>query len=116
MNNLSEAQIKNAITEFLTIGVAQGKWEFIRIQSGNIFVKGGAKTYRIQLAEEGYPDFVVFNSPSYMPEMEQVYFFEVKSATGKVSEVQLKMHTRLEAQSCRIFIVRSVEEVMEILE
>jgi len=115
LNPLSEANVKNAIQTYLQLGVNQGKWEFIRIQSGNIFLKGGNKTYKIQLAETGYPDFVVFKSRLSKIRKSLVYFLEVKSTKGQITEEQIKMHKRLQAQGCYADVVRSVDEVMEIL-
>lgn len=46
----------------------------------------------------------------------RILFFEVKTAKGAVSEGQKTMHQRLEGVGHRVHVVRSISEVLSVLE
>ncbi|KKM73569.1 hypothetical protein LCGC14_1409200 [marine sediment metagenome] len=118
---MSEADLKRTVTEYLTIGRAQGRWWFERLNSGDVLVKGGAKHYKIKLCEEGTADFVVIRE-SVVPVFAQVtvmttqaIFLELKSEKGRTSPAQDAFKIIVEAQGCVYKIIRSMEDLIEIV-
>ena len=105
---MREADIKRAISDYLTIQQNMGKLIWFRMNSGKAWV-GGEKKYLIQLCPEGTPDILVI-------QYGRPIFFEVKSETGKVSTTQEIAMEELEMHGALCFVVRSVDEVMTLLE
>ena len=112
---MKESDIKFAITERLQIYENQGKiiwWE--RLNSGEVIVLRGKKPYRVKLCREGTPDLIVIRQlGTIMPE---VIFFEVKSDTGELSEAQEEFQQRMVGNGIGYYVVRSVDEVMAVVE
>lgn len=105
---MRESEAKRAIEDYLQIGQNQGKWWWARLNSGKAWL-GGEKKYLINLCPEGTPDILVI-------QYGRPVFFEVKSMTGKVSPKQTEVMEDLELHGALCFVVRSIDEVMSILE
>lgn len=125
---LSEADVKSAITDYLQIGSNQGKWWFCRLNAGSfvLFNPDGSHRRRVQGVEKGTADYQVlqpnFVRASYKGEEKgephpvcRVTFLEVKSSAGKQSPDQKAFESKAKKFHARYFIVRSVDEVQEIL-
>jgi hypothetical protein len=54
-------------------------------------------------SKSGYPDIIITKQG-------QTYFFEVKTETGKLSELQRVVHAKLNQHKEIAFVVRSLEE------
>ena len=123
---LSEAEIKKAITSYLEYGQNQGKWFFLRLNSGEAIVKRGNKSYKLQLCPKGTADFQVIQplviqfkhkkemSPAY--HACRVTYIEIKKLKGKQSPEQVEFEEMVKALNCRYFLIYSVEELMGKLE
>lgn len=94
---------------------AQGKLWFERLNSGSILALQGESKRRIRLCREGTSDFVVIQ-----PDMRGrgcfVTFLELKNLKGKQSEAQREFQAVVGAQGCEYVIIKSIDDVMEILE
>ena len=120
MLNLTEGQIKSATEDYLEYGLNQGAWWFTRLNSGKAFVKRGDKYYAIRLCEEGTADFMIIRARSYFEYCRQVttpevIFIEAKSATGRQRPAQKAFQILVESQGATYKIVRSFEELQDIL-
>jgi hypothetical protein len=117
--NVSEAQIKKAVEEYLQYGKNQGRWFFLRLQSGSFLVDYGHHKNKINLCPKGTADYEVFQS--YAPhgcghlEICRLTFLEIKSTTGKQSPEQVEFQTMAEGQNARYFVVRDAGKLEEIL-
>jgi hypothetical protein len=68
-------------------------------------MNAGSRNYNNKQAPKGTPDlFVVLNG--------KAAWIEVKTETGKVSEAQEEMHTRLINMGQRVIIARSIDDVI----
>ena len=66
------------------------------------------KTFKLIGTQPGFPDLIlVVNS--------KVWFFELKTTTGKLSAVQVEYHKKLEKQGFHIFLIRSLEEFKRVI-
>jgi len=97
MTSLSESEIQKQIIDYCT---AKGCLVF-RMNSGS-------RNYNNKQAPKGTPDLLVVKKPVAV-------WIEVKTPTGKVSEVQEEMHSELRKRCQRVIIARCLEDVMEII-
>ena len=67
----------------------------------------GAKLKRAGLVA-GWPDIQLIYKGIY-------YGIEVKTPTGRLSSAQRKIHKQLKSMGCSVAVVRSINEVMEIV-
>ena len=116
-----EADLKRAVSDYLRYQQNLGKLFYLRLNSGDVLVKGGAKHYKIKLCEEGTADFVVIRE-SVVPVFAQVtvmttqaIFLELKSEKGRTSPAQDAFKIIVEAQGCVYKIIRSMEDLIEIV-
>ena len=124
---LSESQVKQAVEEYLQYGQNQGKWFFLRLNSGEAIVKRGDKSYKMQLCPKGTADFIViqggevqmFNAIQKKIHKTHpvcfVTFVECKSTNGKQSPEQIEFEDRIKKLHCKYVIVRNSEELEEAL-
>ena len=128
---ISEAEIKNACEEWLQYQQNLGNLFYLRLNSGRAFVKRGDKYYAIQLCEAGTADFFVLKKetlpihhiPCESRNLSQatevvfarIIFLEIKSAKGKLRTEQKCFKTLVEGFGAEYYIIRSIEELAEIL-
>lgn len=125
---MKEKDLKLAVSQYLEYLTNQGKIYADRLNSGAVYVKRGAKTYRVELCREGTADFMVIKKArqfirwidacTYEKEVLvycRVIFLELKGDKGKTSPSQNAFKILVEKQGAEYFVIRSVEEVMEIL-
>ncbi len=99
----SEQQIQTAIKGFLEL-----KGYFVlRINSGAIRTQGGGL---VRLAPPGTPDLLVIGPEGY------VAWLEIKTPQGRLTEYQKAMHRRLKGLGQAVLVVRSLSEVVELIE
>ena len=112
----SEGELKLAVSEYLEYKTNSGELYADRLNSGAIYEKRGDKTYGVMLCREGTADFFVFHKVNVGgAEFLKLIFLELKSATGKQRPEQEVFQKLVEAQGASYFLIRTVEEVMEIL-
>ncbi len=126
MIELTEAQVKYAVNEYLETMMAMGKLCFERLNAGDFIEVRGETRRRIKGAKKGTSDFFViqggevqfyykekaYGTPNKMP---FVTFVECKRSKGKQSPDQLEFEEMITGYYCRYAIVRSVAGLMEVL-
>ena len=121
---LTEAQLKRQIGDYLEYGTNQGRWYASRLNSGIAYVKRGDKYYAITLCREGTADFMVMRAIYFEPKPRavipktkscRVIFLELKGDKGKTSPAQNAFKILVEAQGCSYFVIRSIEELENVL-
>ena len=91
---MTESEIQRDITAYLkTAGFI-----VIRMNSGSV-------RHNVQMCEKGMPDLEVISPYG------KVTFIEVKTETGKVSDVQEQMHARLRTYGQEVIVARSVNNI-----
>ena len=119
---ISEADVIRAVNDYLQIQKNQGKLMYIRNNSGAMpIIDGKNKRRYIRFGDKGSPDFLVFIG-DYFAVGEYSFGFvktvaiEAKSETGKQSAGQIKWQFDFERLGGEYYVVRSVEEVIKIIE
>ncbi len=124
----NEAEVKSAVSDYLTYAMNQGKLWFCRLNAGDFIELRGETRRRIKGAPKGTSDYIVIQGGEVqMVHIIQqkihktqpvafVTFIECKSTKGKQSPDQLEFEEMITKLNCRYFIVRSVEELQEALE
>ncbi len=114
---MKESELKSAVADFLTIGETQGKWFWLRLNAGSFILtdKDGNFRRRVIGARKGTADYMVIES--YDPDKPSclVYFLELKSEKGTTTKAQDEFAELVREQGAEYFIIRSIEEVMEVL-
>ena len=126
MIELSEAEVKNACEEYLQYAQNQGKLWYCRLNAGDfIEVRGGSRR-RIKGAGKGTADLIViqagviqmFHNANKVGDkylLSFVTFVECKSTKGKQEPSQKEFQAMVEKLHCRYAIVRSVDDLQEVL-
>jgi len=71
----------------------------------------GYFTYNLQMVTPaGMPDMVVIN-----PINGEHIYLEIKAKRGRLSKIQEHIHTKLRAFGCKVYTVKSLDRVKEIL-
>lgn len=115
---MKESELKLAVAEYLQIGMNQGKWYSDRLNSGSALVKRGEKVYRVELCREGTADFMVLKlcGDNLLIGSCRVIFIELKGDKGKQKPEQYEFQKQVMGQGAEYYIIRSVDEIAEILE
>ncbi len=106
---MREAELKSAVDDYLNILQNQGKVLFLRLNSGDFIEVRGETRRRVRGCPKGTADYIVI-----MPN--RVIFLELKSDVGKQSKEQKEFQGKVEEQGALYYVVRSVDEVMEVIE
>lgn len=126
MIELSEAEVKRGVTDYLEIMQAQGRLVYFRLNAGDFIEVRGNTRRRIKGAPKGTFDFIVIQpgqvhveyiGKQYGPEVPVsfVTFIECKSSKGKTTKEQDEFAAQVTKLHCRCHIVRSVDELQEVL-
>ena len=94
LSDMSESEIQRSIIDYCT---AKGALVF-RMNSGH------SGRHNVKLHPPGTPDLFVVKKPVAI-------WIEVKTAKGKVSEIQHKMHERLTDLGQVVIVARSSDDV-----
>ena len=125
--NLTESEVKRGVEEYLQYAKNQGKLWWSRLNAGDIYIKNKDDSMRVfKGAGAGTSDLIVIQPGQihleYMGEQEGpvapvafVTFVECKSTKGKQSKEQEEFEIKALAYNCRYAIVRSVEDLQEVL-
>ncbi|KKN15919.1 hypothetical protein LCGC14_0981110 [marine sediment metagenome] len=127
MIELTEAQVKRGCEDYLTYQQNQGKLWWTRLNAGDIYIpnKDGSKRV-FKGAGAGTADLMVIqggNVQTYYKAISRgtpwpiamVTFIECKSTKGKQSTEQVEFSIMIKGFNCRYAVVRSVDELQEIL-
>jgi len=98
--------LQRQIAQFLAVGLAGNSWFSAFPLGGGGKVRGAI--LRSMGTKEGTPDLIVINDG-------RAIFLEVKSYTGAVSEAQKRCHAELRRARCPVYVVRSLDEVVNAL-
>jgi hypothetical protein len=105
-----ESAIKKAILDYLTARHIFA----LRMQSGVSFAEYKGKKRAIRYGVAGMSDILAFPKrcfwPCTMPLSSQLWI-EVKTATGKQSELQKSFQKQVEEQGHRYIVARCIEDV-----
>ena len=129
---MKEADLKLAVSDYLKYGTNQGRWYASRLNSGIAYIKRGDKYYAITLCEEGTADFMVImgNREMVWKQLEyrkcdysyqnlgrrsKVIFLELKGDKGKQRPEQGAFQKLVEAQGAEYAVIRSIEELENVL-
>ena len=114
----TEADLKRTVKDYLTYGENQGKWWFEQLNSGSAFVGTPQHPRKIKLCREGTADFIVLKGDidTMLRPRCRVVFLELKSEKGRWSPEQRAFKIIVENQGASYFIIKSIEQLMEILE
>ena len=115
---MKEADIKRTIADFLEIGMVQGKWYYDRLNSGEVIEVRGNTRRRVKLCREGTADFFVMKKDKDIEGYVYcgVIFLEVKGGRGRQRPEQVEFQRLVEAMGAEYFVIRNIENLMEILE
>ena len=105
---LTEAQLKRQVEDFLAFGVNQGRWYADRLNSGEFIEVRGKTRRRIKGCRKGTADFFVIRNS-------RTTFIETKRKQGRISPEQRAFRILVEIQGADYLIIRSLEELIEIL-
>ena len=117
-----EGDIKRTVEDYLQFGMNQGKWYFDRLNSGSLIIcnPDGSFRRKVRLCREGTADFIVIRKwwPPGAPNKWEtlVIFLELKSAKGKLGKEQRCFKTLVEAQGALNVVIKSIEDLKEVLE
>ena len=116
MIELTEAEVKKGVEDYLQIAINQGRLWFERMNAGDFIEVRGDTRRRIKGARKGTADYIVILKglgPHSM--MSFVIFIEVKSTKGKQKPEQKEFEEMITRFNCQYEIVRSVDELEQLL-
>ncbi len=126
MMELTEADVKRGVEEYLQYQQNLGKLWFCRLNAGDFIEVRGETRRRIKGAPKGTADFIVIQYGTiqmYYKAISRwepwpvafVTFIECKSTKGKQSPEQLEFEVMIARHNCRYYIVRSVDDLITAL-
>ena len=116
MLNLTEGQLKSAVSDYLEIGQNQGKWVYLRLNAGDFIEVRGNTRRRIKGCPKGTADFVVIRAQrGTFRVYPKVIFIELKSEKGRWPAEQRAFKKMVEMQGCEYHLIRSFEGLEETL-
>ena len=103
---MSESNIQKAILDYLQYQENLSKLWFVRSASGEVNTDTGR---RFKTGKKGCPDILLCYRGRFIG-------LEVKTAKGRQSKAQVEAQKRIEACGGKYYIVRSIDDVIDILE
>jgi len=117
---MNESELKRSVEDYLTYQMNLGKLYYDRLNSGSILARRGDKTYKVALCREGTADLYVLQKwhPRGAPNKweTRVIYLECKTERGKQRPEQGGFQNLVEAQGASYYIVRSLDDVIDIIE
>lgn len=114
---MNEAELHKLIVDYLQIALPAGSVVHHSPNEGRHKVAYRAKQKRLGM-RAGWPDLELFIDRTWwradLPW--SPIFLEIKTPKGRVSPAQTAVHAELQAAGCAVEIVRSVEDVTEVLD
>ena len=119
---MKEKDLAKVVEDYLQLGENQDKWTWDRLNSGAAFVEGR----KIRSCRAGTADYMVWKSFTTSHGSVGGYkiirrhciltFIELKGDKGKQRPSQKEFQARAEKHGAEYFIVKSLEQLQEILE
>ena len=114
---MNEAELHKLIVDYLQIALPAGSVVHHSPNEGRHKVAYRAKQKRLGM-RAGWPDLELFIDRTWwradLPW--SPIFLEIKTPKGRVSPAQTAVHAELQAAGCAVEIVRSVEDVTEVID
>ena len=123
----SEAEVKRAVSDFLTYAQNQGKLLFFRLNAGSFILTDAEGKFRrrVKGAPAGTADFVVLQGVQSEIRFDRlllssviacrVTFLECKSSKGKQTSEQRLFEVEVGKHHCQYFLIRNADQLSEIL-
>ena len=113
MSDNPEHKIQVGIIKWLRAVMPKAYVQHSRNEHGKAGMAGmlAAQRQRSAGVMSGFPDLIVLPPSDVGP-----FFLEVKSLTGRVSDVQKQVHTMLRGNGYPVAVVRSVDDVRTFLQ
>lgn len=124
---ITEAEVKKGVEDYLQYAVNQGKLWFARLNAGDIYIPNKDGSHRLfKGVKPGTADYIVIQGGEAQLVIQKevhrtrpvafVTFIECKSSTGKQRPDQIEFEQQITGFNCRYAIVRSVAELEEVLQ
>lgn len=114
MIELTESEVKKGVEDWLQYAMNQGKLWFARLNAGDIFIPNKDGSNRLfKGVGKGTADYIVIQIGQ--PLLTYVTFIEIKSTKGKQKPEQREFELMIDKFNCRYTIVRSVDELEQLL-
>ena len=107
---LTEAQVKHDCEQYLKALMGYGKLWYCRLNAGTF-----GRHHNIQGVAKGTADLLVIQGGQVVP-VALVTFVEFKSTTGNQRPEQIEFEAQITGFNCRYVIVRSLEELQQVVE
>ena len=113
---MTEAELHKMIVDYLQVALPSGSVVHHSPNEGRHKVAYRAKQKRLGM-RAGWPDLEIFVQRTWWRDDTpwSPIFLEIKTPKGRVSPAQKAVHAELETAGCAVAVVRSVEDVAEIL-
>ena len=102
----SEADLKRTVTDYLEYQQNAGKLLYFRLNAGDFIELRGNTRRRVKGCMAGTSDLEIIKDGKPI-------FIELKSARGRQSPAQGSFQKLVESQGASYFIIRSIEELLE---
>ena len=129
MIEVTEAEVKKGVEDYLQYLMNQGKLWYARLNAGDIPIENKDGSRRMfKGVKAGTADFIVIQGGEVqMVHTTQqrihkthpiafVTFIECKSTKGKIREEQEEFAEQIKSLNCKYFVVRDADEMQGILE
>ena len=117
--DLLEEEIHLAIAQYLDLVIKRpSRWHTVEVsnQANGWAAMHRQKRLKAKGVRTGWPDIEIMHRHTHEYYWStDLIFLEVKSATGKLTEKQEALHNELKDDGHYVYVVRSVEDVKEIL-
>jgi len=116
---MRESELSRAVRDYLQYEENLGNLYFDRLQAGSLLAKYGDRFNKVTLCKPGTADYFVlkWEEPDWAPTKgwTRVIFLELKGKGGKQTDDQKDFAEAVGRQGGEYYIVRSVDDVMEVL-
>ena len=112
---MKEAELKSAVEEYLQYKQNAGELVYLRLNTGEFIELRGDTRRRVKGCPKGTADLLVLMGAGGFVGCLRVIFLELKSEKGRSSPEQAAFGKLVEMQGCEYHIVRSIEEMEEVL-
>lgn len=117
---MRESHVLRACRDYLDWGMNQGKWWYMRVNSGTVYPSNrDGSTRVVKLAPEGTADLLVIQAAQFATitrwDCSSVLWIETKHKR-KQTESQKAFEAQVRAQGCDYRIVTDVDQLREVLE
>ena len=114
---MTEAELHKMIVDYLQVALPSGSVVHHSPNEGRHKVAYRAKQKRLGM-RAGWPDLEIFVQRTWWRDDTpwSPIFMEIKPPKGRVSPAQKAEHAELQAAGCAVNVVRSVEDVAQVLD